>query len=274
MRWLLALPRLLELIVLGLAFVALSVVGFVAGLFRRRTRDPALRRPRRWTGRRIFRVVVGGVLIVAGLALVPAGAVGLWLDQTGRDESGFVGTSLKRFSSAGYAISTEPGALRFDGPPWLVNRLVGEIRVTGVGATATPLFLGIASTRDQAVYLAPVEHTIVHRLDRNTPEPVSGERVGQVPPELPGTRWIWVAQAAGTGVQTIDWAPRPGNWSVVVLNADGSRAVQADLAVAATVPWLDDLAVSLMGLGALCLLAGTLLISLTTRAVRRQVATG
>ena len=49
------------------------------------------------------------------------------------------------------------------------------------------------------------------------------------------------------------------------MNADGSRAVGADLAVAATLPWLDDVAFWLIGLGLLFLLAGTLLITLAIR---------
>lgn len=226
----------------------------------------------RWTAGRVVSVVAGVVLLVAGLGALPAGATALWFDQAGRDSSGYVSTDSQRLTSPGYALGTEPGALRFEGPAWITDRLLGEVRITGTSATGTPLFLGIATDRDVASYLAPVEHTVVTHLD-GTPltDPVYRQQAGQAPAQLPGDEMFWVAKAAGPGAQTVSWQPRAGDWSVVVLNADGSRAVQADVAVGATLPWLDDLAFSLIGIGLLFLLAGTLLISLALRA-SHQVA--
>jgi len=251
--------RVIELVFLKLALVVLSIVAFFAGLFRRRPAHTPQYGPRRVTPRRVVRVFVGTLLIVVGLGALPAGAVGLWLDRTGRDSGGFIGTDLKRFSSTGHAIVTEPGALRFDGPAWVTNQLLGEVRVTGVSGTTAPLFIGIATTRDATNFLSPVEHTVIHRLDGNSPEPVSDERAGGAPAERPGPQWIWVAQATGPGLQAVHWRPRVGDWSVVVMNADGSRGVQADLAVSASVPWLEDAAYSFLGGGTLALLIGTLL---------------
>jgi hypothetical protein len=147
-----------------------------------------------------------------------------------------------------------------------MNRLLGEVRLTGTSATGGPLFIGIAADRDVSAYLSTVEHSVVSRLDGRRVEPVYRQYAGQAPAQLPGEERFWVASTAGTGTQTLDWRPRAGDWSVVVLNADGSRVVQADLAAGATVPWLDDLAFSLIGLGLLFLLAGALLISLALRA--------
>lgn len=48
--------------------------------------------------------------------------------------------------------------------------------------------------------------------------------------------------------------------------------MQADLAVAATLPWLDDLSFSLIGIGLLFLLAGALLITLALRTPHREPA--
>jgi hypothetical protein len=218
----------------------------------------------------VISVVAGAVLVLAGLVALPAGGTALWFDQAGRDSGGYVSTDLQRLSSPGYAISTEPGALRFDGPSRVMNRLLGEVRITGRSATDAPLFIGIAADRDVTPYLASVEHTVVSRLDGTPLEPVYRQYSGQAPGQLPGDERFWVADTAGTGVQTVNWQPRAGDWSIVVLNADGSRAVQADLGIGATVPWLDDLAFSLIGLGLIFLLAGALLISLALRASHRD----
>jgi hypothetical protein len=116
-----------------------------------------------------------------------------------------------------------------------------------------------------------VQHTVVARLDGTGFEPVYRQQPGQAPARVPGDEHFWIANSSGAGVRTVDWQPRTGDWSVVVLNVDGSRAVQADLAIGATLPWLDDLAFSLIGLGLLFLLAGALLISLALRASQRDI---
>ena len=56
----------------------------------------------------------------------------------------------------------------------------------------------------------------------------------------------------------------------MALNADGSRTVQADLAIGATFPLLDDLGYALIALGLILLLVGGLLISLAVRAVHQS----
>ena len=45
----------------------------------------------------------------------------------------------------------------------------------------------------------------------------------------------------GTGTQTLDWDVEDGNWSVVVMNADGSAGVDAGVSAGANLPFLDDL---------------------------------
>ncbi|WP_232828100.1 DUF4389 domain-containing protein [Kribbella monticola] len=218
----------------------------------------------RWTTRRVISVIAGALLVTIAFGVIPAGAAGLLLDRSGRDAGGYVATDLRPFSSPGYALSTSPGALHF-GPKWLMNRVLGDVRVTGTSATAVPLFIGIAPARDASAYLDGVEHSVVARLDGNHADPVYQYQPGTAPAAAPDTQKFWVASTSGTGRQSITWQPRAGDWTIVVLNADGSRAVQADLGVGATVPWLDDLSFSLIGIGLLLLLGGAVLIALPLR---------
>ncbi|HEU4947182.1 MAG TPA: DUF4389 domain-containing protein [Kribbella sp.] len=222
---------------------------------------------RKWSPGRIVSVIIGTLLIAAGLAAIPIGAVGLWLDQTARDSAGFIGTDLHRFSSPNYALTSEPGALRFDGPDWVMHRILGDVRVSGESAQSTPLFIGIAPTEEAAAYLEPTAHTVVSDLDGDPLTPKYRQHDGNAPDTLPGDATFWVASAAGTGSQAVRWDARTGDWSVVVMNADGSRPVDAELAVAATLPWLDDLAFWFIGTGLVLLLGGALLVAL---AINRQ----
>jgi hypothetical protein len=80
-------------------------------------------------------------------------------------------------------------------------------------------------------------------------------------PALPAEQGFWAASAHGAGRQTVTWDLEDGDWSIVVMNADGSRGVDTDISAAAEVPFLATLGWLSLG-GALLLLigAGTLLV--------------
>lgn len=70
---------------------------------------------------------------------------------------------------------------------------------------------------------------------------------------LPGDSDVWVASASGVGEQRISWTPESGDWTVVVMNADGGAGVAADLAVGAEAPVLGWLVVGMLVAGGLSL---------------------
>ncbi len=64
-------------------------------------------------------------------------------------------------------------------------------------------------------------------------KPRYAERQGGPPEGPPAEQTFWVASATGAGEQTLEWEPEDGSWNVVVMNADGSRGVAADLSIGA-----------------------------------------
>jgi hypothetical protein len=64
-------------------------------------------------------------------------------------------------------------------------------------------------------------------------EPEYSEREGAAPGAPPEEQDIWVASTSGTGEQTLEWDPEEGSWSAVVMNADASRGVSAELSIGA-----------------------------------------
>ena len=71
-----------------------------------------------------------------------------------------------------------------------------------------------------------------------------------------------MATASGTGGQELLWAPVAGDWTLVVMNADGSRPVVADLSFGATAPGLSAVWGGLFGLGGGALVLGGLIVAL------------
>ncbi|MEP7090333.1 MAG: hypothetical protein ABI776_09525, partial [Nocardioidaceae bacterium] len=84
---------------------------------------------------------------------------------------------------------------------------------------------------------------------------------------------IWARQASGSGPQSIAWPVENGNWTAVVMNADGSAGVAADIAAGAEVPGLRWIIGSLLVGAALAAVAAVLLIAVPLRRVSRTRGT-
>jgi hypothetical protein len=72
-------------------------------------------------------------------------------------------------------------------------------------------------------------------------------------PAPPTKQPIWDASVHGTGTQTLTWDVRDGDWSVVVMNADGSPGVHADVSAGARIGFLDEAGWVLLGMGGVAL---------------------
>ena len=73
------------------------------------------------------------------------------------------------------------------------------------------------------------------------------------------------------GVQAVELEARPGSWVAVVMPADGSAGVRADVDVAATLPWLAPAGGALLAVGVLLLLGGAAAMALAVRAADARV---
>jgi hypothetical protein len=91
-------------------------------------------------------------------------------------------------------------------------------------------------------------------------------------PVAPAAKPIWVASAHGAGTQSVVWDVKHGNWSVVVMNADGSRGVDTGVSAGADFPILSALAWGSVGGGLVLLGVASMLIVMGTTAQRREPA--
>ncbi|MGH3102046.1 MAG: hypothetical protein ACRDPU_13745, partial [Thermoleophilia bacterium] len=87
-------------------------------------------------------------------------------------------------------------------------------------------------------------------------------------PAPPAEKSFWAVTTQGRGTQTLDWRVQDGDWSVVVMNADGSRGVAADVRAGAKLPFLDELGVSALGAGGGLLIGAIVLTVLGMRSPR------
>ena len=214
-----------------------------------------------WTAGRIIAVVVGAILVLCSVGLLGGSGVALWA-QTNR-HGGYADLATATYSVPGYAIASDTVSLHLGNGA--ASGLIGtvRIRVTQVSGT-TPAFIGIAPASAAARYLAGVDYaTVSGGTDRG--HGTYTEHSGSAPAVPPGRAGIWTAHAAGPGTQTLTWAVRSGDWMVVAMNADGSRPVNMQVNVAATLPALPWIATGLLIGGIIFLVGGILLIVIPVR---------
>jgi hypothetical protein len=148
--------------------------------------------------------------------------------------------------------------------------VLGKVRVRATPADpAKPIFIGIAATRDVSRYLSGVAWSRVQRIGDTHVDYI--DVTGGAPSSTPGAEPIWQAQAQGTGTQAVTWRVHDGDWSVVVMNADGSRGIAFRADAGATVPWLVWVGVGALVLAVLLAAASIALIMIPIKRVGREL---
>ena len=224
----------------------------------------------RWTTGRIVAVVVGALLIVSSAGMLAGGGVAMWADRTQRDGAGYVGTGWHGYAAGGYALAVRSVDLRAAwGIDWThPSSILGTVRLRVAPAGGGgPLFVGIGRSTDVARYLAGIRHSVIE--DAADPTGAIRALPGGAPATLPAAQRIWVASSAGAGVRTLVWRAQPGTWSALVMNADGGAGLDVRASVAATVPALGAIAGVLLGVGALLLVAGAVLVGVAASRASR-----
>ena len=201
------------------------------------------------SGGRIALIVTGSILALVSLGLLAGGGALVWAHTTQRDDDGYYSTRSERFQSDGYAIRTDDLDIGTEGPDWLFDEgRLGTIRVTGrSGTTGKGLFLGIGPDDDVERYLNGVEHDVLVDFEVDPFRPEYRQEPGSRPPGPPFEQQFWAVARD----HRITWDVAEGDWVAVVMNADGSRGVAADVSVAAKSDLILWAALIVLGLGVL-----------------------
>jgi hypothetical protein len=217
---------------------------------------------RRGPVRSVALIVLGSIVGLIGLALLAGGGGVLWADQTQRDSAGYFTGSTHRVASDSYAVTHE-GVDVHHLPGFLDNGKLVRVSIDGRGGTGRALFVGIARERDARAYLANVAHSNLRDYDVATSDQEYDSVGGTARPAPPASQHIWVAST--TGSEPLRWPVREGNWSIVLMNADGSKAVAADVKLGANIGYLGWISAGLLAVGAALLGLAVFLILLGGR---------
>lgn len=218
----------------------------------------------------VVAVLLGCLLVLPGLGMLVGGVVAASAQAFATDD-GYFRFTPDRIDSDGVAIAATDmwldGHGRDDGPDWLLDHLDVDLRLRVTGAASTDdVFVGIARTPDVDEYLAGAAYADVVDLDGHTARlrHVAGD--ASITP--PGREDFWTVAVSGPGEQELTWEARGGRWAVVIMNADGSPAVAADIEIGVRSDAVMPIAIVMIVAGGLVLVGGIVLIVIGARGRR------
>jgi hypothetical protein len=225
----------------------------------------------RFSAGRIVAVIVGSVLALVSLGLLVAGGAGLWANGQ-KDDRGYLSTRTERFHTPTAALRTDNLNVDLGGTATVLDSdLYGKVRLRVTPRAGQDVFVGVARTPDVTNYLRGTAHATVTDLDYNPFRADYTTSGGAGRAARPATRNIWAAQSEGRRTQTLTWEVVDGDWSVVVMNADGRPGVDAAVNAGANVPFLNEVAWGALGTGAVLLLVSVALLYSGTRTPTRAL---
>lgn len=237
-------------------------------------------------------LVLGVVLAAVGGGLTAGGSV-LLGGAAAQHDGGYVLSGTERLRTTGYALTSPSaridlggtGAAGAPGMPALGDLAGVEVRA----ASAVPgqaIFVGIADSSKVSDYLRDVPSASVGNVSWSIDGLRPGNRVpsgsranageiqpsaGNRAPAAPTAQGFWAVSASGTGTQSVAFDLKEGSWSLVVMNADGSRPVWADVQVGVRSSLFGPVGSGLLASGLIGVVVGILLLLFGAAGLGRDI---
>ena len=139
-------------------------------------------------------------------------------------------STARTFSTSTYALVSETFETQLEGLGWAYARdLLGSVRIRST--SSDPVFVGIAPAAALDAYLASSSFEMVRNLGESPRD--TKLHAGTAAPAEPAAQTFWAASTAGGGDRSLVWNAQNGSWRVVLMNLDGTKAVEAELRVGA-----------------------------------------
>ncbi len=219
---------------------------------------------------RIIGIVVGGLVLLVGLGLLLGGGGVLVAERVLADADGFVSFRTTSINQDAYAVVVPAPILGAQGF-WWRHAVTLRIEVTGRGADGRAVFVALADRVDVEKYLNGVNYVEV-----KSPRVAGADRprrlqmeyrtlTGTTVPPAPTTQSFWLESVTGAQTQRLEWRIEPGDYCLVLMNADGSRGIVASAAVGIKAPIAVTIAIAVLAVGAAAFALGLLVVVLSAR---------
>lgn len=199
--------------------------------------------------------ILGVLLVLVGIAAVVVSGLVISVFGTKGENTTPVAT-VNTSTAALYVRSFN--VERTDGPQQYLDLSVGAKSTNG-----KPLFVGVTPPDKAQAYLRGVPYESASKISNGAFE-VKAVPGLIVPAPDPEQQNIWTVSDSGT-TATLPWDGQHGSDVLVVMNADGTPGVQADITATLTRPHLGVASIAGAVIGALLAVLGLVLIVLAFR---------
>lgn len=197
-------------------------------------------------------VIVGSILALLGGTLL--GAAGVAGAAIARSDDGQLTTRPAALATDAYAVTTSPISLTA-----LPDRDI-RISLTAGSEGDKPVFIGIGTSADVADYLADVHVAELTGMAGPARDIRTRDIPGSAQPASPVEQTFWVASGSGAGARSLSWVVEPGDWTMVIMNADASAGIDTAVSAGVDAPWLAPIAVALIAVAITLFILGLALI--------------
>jgi hypothetical protein len=211
-----------------------------------------------WSASRVAALVAGATLAIISVGLLASGGAVAWMDATQRDSTGYLTSDTHLFATSTYAITSDHIDLGTS-EVLVPSSIIGTVKIEVTSQNpANSIFVGIAPRSAVDQYLDGAGRKVL--INWGGDSTYSRPKVKPTLPISPTNSSIWVASSYGTATQVLTWEPTGGDWTIVVMNTDGTPGLAINAAAGATFPALNWIALGLFILGGMVLTIGGLLV--------------
>ena len=184
---------------------------------------------------KVVALVIGCFVALIGAALLIGAGALTWAYTTQRDDDGYFTSHRVRIETVTAAVHSQSSTSAATNVP-IGGRLamvdLATVRLQATAREGEQIFVGIAHTTDVDTYLTGVAHDEVTHINWSHDDDVKYRRTdGAATATPPTAQSFWAASASGPGQQTVTWDVQGGNWSILLMNPDGSAQVAADVSM-------------------------------------------
>ncbi len=221
-------------------------------------------------------ILVAVVMLITSFGLIMGGTSLRSIQDILVDDEGFLISDPAEVDVSGYAIVLEDMEFDIDPVAWRWFQQRGGLLtfkiVTESNDPSKEIFMGIAKRSDVQGYLDDIEYQKVLDSDFQLEDYEFTLRdsdfelhPGGAPDMPPTSLNYWVVEESSADLQTMTWEPEAGNFYVVIMNADGSEGIMADIQVGVRVPFFGSLGNILLYSGLFVGAIGVLLLYFTLK---------
>lgn len=178
---------------------------------------------------KVFAAIFGVIFAPVAIGLLVGGIALIVVFATGRDSAGFLTSTSYELQTGSYALASDRIDLAPHSGDWWPSDLA-SVRFTLESPDHVPVFIGIGPTDEVERYLDGVAHDRIDHIGLRRDDISYRHFVGDAPSEPPTSLAFWVLSATTSDNQTVTWDVEPGEWSVIIMNADASAGVTVNAA--------------------------------------------